>query len=125
MPLVVGVPPLLCGQFAEVIVQVLPAVVSVQALMAVLPAASLESTAPLKAVSPSSSVAMRMRALVKSERAALAALLTKRPPWPEARRCTVACEAAARSKSRAPVARLVPGWVPCGTISGCAGTAGW
>ena len=64
------VPPV-SGQLAAVTVQVAPTLLSVQAVIAVLPAASEEIFAPVAAVPPAEVVAIRMVTLVKALSAAL------------------------------------------------------
>ena len=65
-----GVPLVACGQLAAVIVQVLPAVLSVQAVIAVAPAESEEITAPSIAEVPAESEATVITAESKSARGA-------------------------------------------------------
>ena len=83
---VFGVAWLSCGQLALVIVQVLPAALSVQAVIAVVPAASEEIFAPVIAVAPAASLVIAIVALSKAPRAALVWVDVKPLPCQTSRR---------------------------------------
>ena len=124
-PVVVGVPPAVCGQLADGTVQVWPGVEpSEQPVSAVVPAAFAASFAPASPADPAASEAIRIRTVSKALRAAFASPALKRAPGSAARRCTVAWFEEVRLKSRPPPARFVPAAVPGGTGSGCTATPG-
>ena len=114
-----------CGQLAAGIVQVWPTAASLQALIAVLPAASLEISAPLIAVAPAASSVILIVTVSKPLRATLASVESYSSPWAASRRKIAARWVASLAAYlrvlavRSPVSVMAPPEL-CGAASGCA-----